>query len=173
MLSEMKSWSPKHRGRLYLCSGMLVLHVVGQKFISELVGAALKHQLFCHLAHFRTWCGAIYTHNPQLGGLFTGIWHGGGFFGPRRAPLCSPICKGTQKTLTFFRLLLLVKCRSVSMECSHVRHSTTIERRTSPPCCLTSQSTCTESQLRFYVSCSTNKRIADTASHTAYLTFDL
>ena len=55
------------------------------------------------------------THNPQLGQLFGGIGHGGGFFGPRRVPLCYPVCKGTQKTLAFFQLLLLVKCHSVSM----------------------------------------------------------
>ena len=55
------------------------------------------------------------VHNQQLGGLFGGIGHGGGFFGSRTVPLCYPICKGTQKTLTFFWLLLLVKCRSVSM----------------------------------------------------------
>ena len=59
--------------------------------------------------------GVTSLHNPQLGGLFGGIGHGGGFFGPRRLPRCYPICKGTQKTLTFFWLLLLVKCRSVSM----------------------------------------------------------
>ena len=54
-------------------------------------------------------------HNPQLGGRFGGIGHRGGFFGPRTVPLCYPICKGTQKTLTFFQLLFLVKCRSVSI----------------------------------------------------------
>ena len=48
-------------------------------------------------------------HNPQLGGLFDGNGHGGGFFGSRRVLLCYPICEGMQKTLTFFQLLLLVK----------------------------------------------------------------
>ena len=56
-----------------------------------------------------------WIHNPQLWGLFAGIGHVGGFFGPHRVPLSYPICKGTQKTLTFYQLLLLVKYRSVSM----------------------------------------------------------
>ena len=67
----------------------------------------LKHE------HERTAVSLV--HNPQLGGLFGGVGHGGGFFGPRRVPPCYPIFEGTQKTLTFFRLLLLVKCRSVNM----------------------------------------------------------
>ena len=47
-------------------------------------------------------------HNPQIGGLFGGIGHGGGFFGPRRVLLCYPICEVTEKTLTLtlFQLLL-------------------------------------------------------------------
>ena len=53
-------------------------------------------------------------HNPQLGGLFDGNGHGGGFYGSRRVLLCYPICEGMQKTLTFFWLLLLVKRRNVS-----------------------------------------------------------
>ena len=91
------------------------------------------------------------NNNPQLiRDLFAGIGHGGGFFGPRRVPLSVPVCKATQKTLTLYQLLLLVKCRSVSMQCSHIRHFTTIESSTSSPCCLTPQSRCTESQRRFY-----------------------
>ena len=90
------------------------------------------------------------THNPQLGDLFAGIGHGGGFFEPRRVPFSAPICKATQKTLTLYRLLLLVKCRNVSMQRSHIRHFTTIGSSTSSSCCLASQSRCTESQCRFY-----------------------
>ena len=62
----------------------------------------------------------IYIHNSQLGGLFAEIGNGWGFFGPRKVPLCCPICKETQTTLTLYQLLLLVKYRSVSMQCSHI-----------------------------------------------------
>ena len=138
----------------------LSLNLILSRFTST--GVSIIVVLLCSLyrSNLRPPYCRKHVHYPQLGGFFAGIGHGGGFFGPRGVPLSCPVCKAVQNTLALYQLLLLVKCRSVSMQCSHIRHFTAIETRTSLPCYLASQSRCSESQRRLYE----KPRIADTAS---------
>ena len=90
-----------------------------------------------------------HLNNPQLGGLFLELGMEEAF--PGRAEhhfVILSICERAEK---IFELFLLVKCRSVSMWYSYIYHSTTIEKCTSPACCLASQRDCTGWQRRFYV----------------------